>query len=46
VYLDRGEYAKARKITRLMTDTKPHELVLKREAEKFIKEKKLIIETV
>ncbi|KAK0411582.1 hypothetical protein QR680_005727 [Steinernema hermaphroditum] len=40
IYLDRGEYSKAIKMTHAMEDQKPHQLVLKKLAEKQIAEKK------
>lgn len=42
IYLERNEYGKARKITCHLSDTGPHQLVIKKEAEKYIVEKKYI----
>ncbi|VDN01709.1 unnamed protein product [Thelazia callipaeda] len=39
IYLERGEYDKARTITKKLSDQAPHQLVLKKEAEKYIAEK-------
>uniref|UniRef100_A0A914ECY7 Vacuolar protein sorting-associated protein 18 homolog n=1 Tax=Acrobeloides nanus TaxID=290746 RepID=A0A914ECY7_9BILA len=36
IYLERKEYGKARKITSQLSDQGPHQLVIKREAEKFV----------
>uniref|UniRef100_A0A1I8AWU2 Vacuolar protein sorting-associated protein 18 homolog n=1 Tax=Steinernema glaseri TaxID=37863 RepID=A0A1I8AWU2_9BILA len=39
IYLDRGEYSKAIKMTHAMEDARPHQLVLKKLADKQIAEK-------
>lgn len=39
-YLERGDYGRARAITQKMSNPAPHHLVLKKEAEKYIAEKK------
>ncbi|VDN58163.1 unnamed protein product [Dracunculus medinensis] len=39
IYLDRGEYGKARAITSKLKNRSPYQLVIKKEAEKFIMEK-------
>lgn len=40
IYLERGEHGKARAITSKLSDPAPHQLVIKKEAEKYIAEKK------
>ncbi len=40
IYLDRGEFSKALKLTSTLSDPAPHQMVLKRKAEQFISEKK------
>lgn len=40
IYLERGEYGKARAITNKLSNPAPHQLVIKKEAEKYIAEKK------
>uniref|UniRef100_A0A915B1U8 Vacuolar protein sorting-associated protein 18 homolog n=1 Tax=Parascaris univalens TaxID=6257 RepID=A0A915B1U8_PARUN len=42
IHLDRGEYDKAMAITDQLKDRAPHQLVLKKQADKFITEKKYI----
>ncbi|VDK67499.1 unnamed protein product [Litomosoides sigmodontis] len=39
IYLERGEYGKARAITNKLNNPAPHQLVIKKEAEKYIAEK-------
>uniref|UniRef100_A0A8R1TK58 Vacuolar protein sorting-associated protein 18 homolog n=1 Tax=Onchocerca volvulus TaxID=6282 RepID=A0A8R1TK58_ONCVO len=39
IYLERGEYDKARAITNKLSNPAPHQLVIKKEAEKYIEEK-------
>ncbi|VDO39217.1 unnamed protein product [Onchocerca flexuosa] len=39
IYLERGEYDKARTITNKLSNPAPHQLVVKKEAEKYIEEK-------
>uniref|UniRef100_A0A915PH72 Vacuolar protein sorting-associated protein 18 homolog n=1 Tax=Setaria digitata TaxID=48799 RepID=A0A915PH72_9BILA len=39
IYLERGEYSKARAITNKLNNPAPHQLVVKKEAEKYIAEK-------
>ncbi|KAM3719172.1 Vacuolar protein sorting-associated protein [Dirofilaria immitis] len=39
IYLERGEYGKARAITNKLSNPAPHQLVVKKEAEKYIAEK-------
>lgn len=40
IHLERGEYDKAMAITDQLKDRAPHQLVLKKQADKFITEKK------
>lgn len=39
IYLERGDYGKARTITNKLSNPAPHQLVVKKEAEKYIAEK-------
>uniref|UniRef100_A0A0R3RHG7 Vacuolar protein sorting-associated protein 18 homolog n=1 Tax=Elaeophora elaphi TaxID=1147741 RepID=A0A0R3RHG7_9BILA len=39
IYLERGEYGKARAITNKLSNPAPHQLIIKKEAEKYIAEK-------
>ncbi|EFO24069.1 hypothetical protein LOAG_04416 [Loa loa] len=39
IYLERGDYGKARAITNKLSNPAPHQLVIKKEAEKYIAEK-------
>ncbi|VDK72328.1 unnamed protein product [Onchocerca ochengi] len=45
IYLERGEYDKARAITNKLSNPAPHQLVIKKEAEKYIEEKKYNLES-